>query len=796
MKFVSIRQKFITNVMAMMAVIFLVVLAVITVMNVTTANKNLKRSEESVKNALQARGKILARNNSVALRMPASENGFGAVQQLVSKTVEGDEDIVRGIYMDADRRPWVYATSANPEGMPEAMEPLADSVDLWAASCKNDSVYTKNFSSKTLDSAGNEVIEFVAPVMDESGMVLGHIRYALSTASMKAAVSEIRKDATASRNVMILALVLIMVGAFAAAYVLVRSLATKITKPIASLVQSAKVISQGDYSEEVKSESNDEIGKLAVDFDDMRKTIKKYTEHLQDLIDEKMQQVKDILNNIDQGLFTINFDGSVNEEYSARANEILKVGDVSTHNVYELLRLEDNSKNAFNSWVELIKKKHDKQRWSKLEKLSPVHDMEFASNGDERLEYVSVSYQKIYDKEGNLSKLMILTMDETEKREKERMMKEERIRHENEMKTILGIANTPEDDLVTFIEDSETRLARIKVEVEKHLSGVRTQRELHPEQDFVYDVSRDDIDAMFRDIHTIKGNGGSYGFDLLTEFAHRAEDALEELKAPLVSRRDDNLCSIEQNLAEMEKLMLEIRSKMSLIYGDEDAVFVRIPEANVEYIQNLANSVAKTYQQNDVVKELQNVAEMLSWKPLKTLARKFQKIASTSANKLGKTIEFKYLHDARLYPESVLSELDEVLLHVIRNAVDHGVETDETRAELQKGQGEIIMNVEFDQDKRVITISDNGKGIDPAIIVAKAIEKGIVSAELASSMSDSDKINLIFAKGFSTASEVSQISGRGVGMDIVKAKVEELHGVIEISSIVGSGTTFTITMPV
>ncbi len=796
MKFMSIRQKFITNVMGMMAVIFLVVLVVITGMNVASAQKNLKKSEESVKNSLLARGRILVRNNSIALRMPASENGFSAVQQLVSKTVSGDEDIVRGIYMDADRRPWVNASSANVEGAPEGFDALSDSVDLWAAECKTDTVKVKSFVSKDLEASGSELLEFVAPVMDEDANILGHIRYAFSTASMKKALAETRADAATARNVMIGALVAIMLAALSAAYFLVKSLATKITKPIASLVQSAKVISQGDYSMDVKSESNDEIGKLAVDFDEMRKTIKKYTEHLQDLIDEKMQQVKDILNNIDQGLFTINFDGTVNEEYSARANEILKVGDVSTHNVYELLRLEENSKHAFDTWVELIRKKHDKQRWNKLEKLSPVRDMEFAASGDDRLEYVSVSYQKIYDKEGNLSKLMVLTLDETEKREKERMMKDERIRHENEMKTILGIANTPEDDLVTFIEDSETRLTRIKNEVEKHLEGVRKQRELHPEQEFVYDVSMDDVDAMYRDIHTIKGNGGSYGFDLLTEFAHRAEDALEELKTPFASRRDDNLGAIESNLVEMQKLMLEIRSKMSLIYGDEEAVLVRVSEENVEYLQNLANSIAESYRHNDVVSELQKVAEMLSWKPLKTLARKFQKIASTSADKLGKTIEFKYAHEARLYPERVLSELDEVLLHVIRNAVDHGIESDEVRAELLKPVGQIIMGVEFDQDKRVITIQDNGKGIDPEIIAQKAVEKGIITASEVDAMTISDKTNLIFANGFSTASEVSTISGRGVGMDIVKAKIEELHGVIEIASTVGVGTQFTITMPV
>lgn len=794
-KFISIRQKFITSVMTMMTVIFLVVLAVITGMNISTANANLKKSEESIKSSLYARGKILVKNNSIALKGLVSDNAFTDVIELVVSTVKSDDDIIRGIYMDDKRVPWVYASVTNPEGSLESMDPLTDEIDLWADSLKEDIVQLKKFKSSSLDKTGNDIIEFVAPVIYE-GTLLGHIRYSFSTSSMITSLEETRKDAATARNYMIFTLVFIMAVALSIAYFLVMSLATKITKPIGSLVQSAKLIAQGDYSIEVIPESNDEIGKLAVDFDDMRKTIKKYTEHLQDLIDEKMQQVKDILNNIDQGLFTVNFDGTINEEYSARANEILKVGDVSNHNVYELLRLEERSRSAFDSWINLVRKKHAKQRWKKLEKLAPIHDMEFSGmSGTNQLEYVSVSYQKIYDKNGDLSKLMILTMDETEKRIKEQMMKEERIQHENEMKTILGIANTPEDDLLSFMEDSENRLKRIHDEVIRHLEGVKQQRELHPDEEYAYELNIEDIEALYRDIHTIKGNGGSYGFDLLSEHAHRAEDALEELKKPLNSRRDDSLTIIDQNLMEMDKLLHEIRSKMTLIYGDEDSVFVRVPEENIEYVQRLSNSIANLYSSDNVVAELLKATDMLSWKPLKTLARKFQKVATTSSTKLGKNVEFVFANDTKLYPSDIFKDMDEILLHIIRNAVDHGIEDNDTRNELQKGTGKVVLDVNFDNSKRIVTVQDNGKGMDTEIIAQKAVEKGIVSEDEVQTMSENEKLELIFSSGFSTASAVSEISGRGVGMDIVKTKIEEMDGVIEIASVVNEGTTFTVTMP-
>ncbi len=799
-KFVSIHYKIIANVMGLMGSIFLLLLIVITALNISNSNKNLESSEGFVRSSLDARGRILVRNNSIALKGLAADNAFVSIQELVSATVASDDDIVRGIYMDSLRMPWVNASSANPNknGSPESMAILSDSIDLWANSITSDTALTKVFKSTLYDESGNDLIEFAAPVIDTYGNILGHIRYSFSTTSMLNNLEMVRADAISARTIMILVFVSIMILAIIITYFLVERLTNKITKPIDSLVVSAKRISQGDYSVEVVAESNDEIGKLSHNFEEMRKTVEKYTNHLQDLIDEKMQQVKDILNNIDQGLFTINFDGTVNDEYSARANDILKVGDISNYDVYELLRLESGTKKSFNTWVDLVRKKHGKQRWRKLEKLAPVHEMEFrgpGSSDSEQLDYVSVSYQKIYNRDGDLSKLMILTVDETEKRRKEQAMKDERLRHENEMKTILGIANTPEAELISFLEDTETRISEINKKINEHIEGVINQRQRHPSETDTYDVTPECIDALYRNIHTIKGNGGSYGFDLLSQLAHQAEDALEELKAPLNSRRGDNLKVIEKNITEISEVVSNIRSKLSLIYGDDNAVFVRVSEENIAYIQRLTDSISSSYGDDELVCEMRDVAMKLSWKPLKEIARKYRKIVATSSNKLNKEIDFTISNEATLYPPEIFDGLDEVMMHVLRNSVDHGIETNDERAELEKGTGTILLSVEWGKNQRVVSVTDDGKGLDTEMICRKATKKGLLAESDINTMSEQEKINIIFTPGFSTASSVTEISGRGVGLDVVKTKIEELDGILEVNSTVNKGTTFTITMP-
>lgn len=787
-KFVSIRAKLVGNTMLLISITFVILLSVITITNIASVNKNIVKSKVNIRNSLIAKGKTLAKNNSMAMSGMAEDNSFTAIQTLVSSTVSDDDDLVYGIYMDNSAMPWVYANAENPTGVPKENKPLDDSLSQSVLSLKV-------LTFKEITTGKSTIIEFAAPVGGEDD-ILGFIRYGISTASMEKAILEAQRAGAATRNQAIIIILAMGIFSLTIGFFVIKQVANKITSPIASLVNSSKIIAEGNYDVAVKPESNDEIGDLATHFEGMRATIKKYTDHLQDLIDEKMQQVNDILNNIDQGLFTINLDGTVNQEYSSRANKILKVSDVASCSIKDLLRFDAKQENAFSTWLELVQKKHTQQRWPKLAKLAPVQEIELITQPDTNdMEYISISYQRVYDKKGNLSKIMVLALDETDKRLKDMQMAAERLKHENDVKAILAIANTPPEEIAEFTEDTASRMRELHSEIASLLENVNYQRDNHPDTP-PYQITKDQIDRLYRDLHTIKGNGGSYGFEMLSHFAHLAEDELEKLREPINERRGIILGNINELLVKMDLSLDEVYQKIRLIFGKEEEITVRIPEGRISNIVDISRSIQPNVTDHQV-SVLITECIMLSWKPLKTLLRKYQKMALKISRKLHKNVTFTVVDENTLYPHDTINDLDDVLIHMIRNSVDHGIEEPETREELGKGVGRLQVELSCSADMRIITISDDGRGIDIDLLVEKSIEKNIITREESHQLSHEQKMQLLFKGGISTAETISDISGRGMGMQIIYNKItDELHGTLNIDSTIGKGTTFTLSIPV
>ncbi len=283
--FKSIRTKLISNTMLMISLIFILVLSAITVMNVRAVHKNVEKAEQNIRSSLIAKGKTLANNNAMAMRGMAEDNAFIAIQTLVSSTVRDDDDIEYGIFTDDSRIAWVNASSKNPSGKVQSPDPLTDPLSQWAHNLRS-------LSYKEISYGNQQYIEFAAPVIFEED-VLGVIRYGFNTRSMNKALREAFENGRQTRNQTIL--VLLFLGGFSLgiSYLVVRHLASAITKPIGALVRSTKDISEGNYQPRIKPESNDEIGNLAADFEAMRQTIKKYTDHLQELLDEKLLRQTD-----------------------------------------------------------------------------------------------------------------------------------------------------------------------------------------------------------------------------------------------------------------------------------------------------------------------------------------------------------------------------------------------------------------------------------------------------------------------------------------------------------------------
>jgi signal transduction histidine kinase/methyl-accepting chemotaxis protein len=784
-KFVGIQKKLQKNVMMLITITLTAVLLLITLLNILTLNVNINKTKGNIEGSLIAKGRLLAGNNSLAMRDMAADNAFSAIQDLAAAALKEDKDIVYSIFMDIDKKPWAYATLETPSGKVENKDPLVDSISVWAS--KLDQVNSIKYKRNK-----EEIIEFAGPVMIDNEKA-GFIRYGLSTKTMQTAIAEATRNGI-NNGISIIVWILIIgaVSLISSNYILKR-LSSRIIKPIGSLAQSSEVIAQGNYEIAIKPESNDEIGNLAQNFDKMRLTIKLYTEHLQDIIDEKMQQVNDILNNIDQGLFTINFDGTVNAEYSKRANEILKVKDISKHNIQEILRSDSKQEHDFNTWLSLVVARHENQRWKKLVRLCPIHEIELGDVGSPKVSYVVFDYQRILDKDNKLSKLMILARDVTEERLLEIERKEEHLQHENEMKTILGIVNTPPEEMEEFVADVEERILRLKDNVQLHKTAVDKMRKEFPDG-VPYVISKEQINILYRDIHTLKGNAGSYGFELMSAIAHHLEDLLDKLKEPVETRRDNTLNEMLKQFEKQEVLLGDIKKKIGQFFGEGENLSVKVPLTRIETINAMLRSI-ELAKLDPQIQKIINECNKLSWKNFKDITRKYQKVVQQLARKSNKEIEFVVEPEQLLLPPDELNSIGEPILHLIRNAVDHGIESKEIRQENDKKVGCIKLTYTVSEGRKIFAISDDGAGIDCKKVVEKALEKGIITDAQAYTMDQQEILSLIFIPGFSTAESVTDTSGRGYGMDIVKQKVDELKGVITIETQIGSGSTFTISIP-
>ena len=200
--------------------------------------------------------------------------------------------------------------------------------------------------------------------------------------------------------------------------------------------------------------------------------------------------------------------------------------------------------------------------------------------------------------------------------------------------------------------------------------------------------------------------------------------------------------------------------------------------------------------QSRILNELQKSVMKIRMVPVEQLFRRFPRIVRDVAKQRGKEITLEIAGQNTDLDKSILDALAEPLAHLIRNAADHGIETASERAAAGKPvHGTVRLDAYHEGDQVVIEVSDNGRGIDREKVIRRAIERGLMSATETSRMNEAEINHLIFTPGFSTAENVTEISGRGVGLDVVKAALDNLKGSIEIETKAGKGTTFRLIVP-
>ncbi|MCQ2691025.1 chemotaxis histidine kinase/response regulator CheAY2 [Helicobacter pylori] len=275
-----------------------------------------------------------------------------------------------------------------------------------------------------------------------------------------------------------------------------------------------------------------------------------------------------------------------------------------------------------------------------------------------------------------------------------------------------------------------------------------------------------------------------------TETKAKAKADTEENKAPSIGveqtvrvdvRRLDHLMNLIGELVLGKNRLIRIYSDVEERYDGEKFL---------EELNQVVSSISA------VTTDLQLAVMKTRMQPVGKVFNKFPRMVRDLSRELGKSIELIIEGEETELDKSIVEEIGDPLIHIIRNSCDHGIEPLEERRRLNKPEtGKVQLSAYNEGNHIVIKISDDGKGLDPMMLKEKAIEKGVISERDAEGMSDREAFNLIFKPGFSTAKVVSNVSGRGVGMDVVKTNIEKLNGIIEIDSEVGVGTTQKLKIP-
>jgi two-component system chemotaxis sensor kinase CheA len=234
-----------------------------------------------------------------------------------------------------------------------------------------------------------------------------------------------------------------------------------------------------------------------------------------------------------------------------------------------------------------------------------------------------------------------------------------------------------------------------------------------------------------------------------------------------------------------------------IINRNRYAMLARALEEGHEDVHVVAQQLTETtYAMARISDDLQDTIMKVRMVPVQTVFSRFPRLVRDLSRKSGKQVELIMEGEETEFDKSVVEEIGDPLVHLVRNAVDHGLEDEEERIKAgKKPKGHVWLRAYHKGNSVAIEVEDDGRGIDPDKLKQVAIRKGVITPEEANGMDDREALDLIFAPGFSSAEKVTDISGRGVGMDVVKTNIKNLKGSVNTQSEVGKGTKLTLTLP-
>ncbi|WP_041076758.1 chemotaxis protein CheA [Thermotoga caldifontis] len=310
-------------------------------------------------------------------------------------------------------------------------------------------------------------------------------------------------------------------------------------------------------------------------------------------------------------------------------------------------------------------------------------------------------------------------------------------------------------------------------------------------------ISKQDAEALHKTIISISEIDRVTVVPLMKAQETKTEEEKREIPTRLETvgeKEPEQKVSQRRRLVQTVRVDIDKLDTLMNLMGELVIARSRISDTLRKY--NIKEVDESLSQLNRITLDLQNVVMKIRMVPIAFVFNRFPRMVRDLAKQLSKEINFIIEGEDTELDRTFVEDIGEPLVHLLRNAIDHGIETKEER--IAKGKppvGTVILSARHEGNNVVIEVKDDGRGIDRAAVLRKAIEKGLISEAQAESLPDEKVYEFLFLPGFSTKSQATELSGRGVGMDVVRSVVESLNGTVKIESVKDRGTTVTIRLP-
>jgi chemotaxis protein histidine kinase CheA len=489
------------------------------------------------------------------------------------------------------------------------------------------------------------------------------------------------------------------------------------------------------------------------------------------------------MNTVPAGLLSLDENFCINPEFSLAAATMLGDDALAGKPFIAALGLSEKEGDGKKLWDYLDFFKQALLPEKDMAGLNPVEELRFTKLHTVcwlRLRYFLIN------RKGGPNHILAVIEDITG----EKKLAEQVARSQRENMQLKAIAENP-DLFREFL--SETR------QIIEHVSCAASKLD-------TAEKSRPLVHEIFRGVHTIKGVAGSFGLFNLVEVSASLEDSLSPLRTAGEITRDA-VANTRESLSHLSMVFSGIVENSKKLLGDdidkETGMYLRIPlgelKRHMAEIKAMAIDEALKHKMIDQIKdEILRRLRTLLFVPAKKGFARAVKIVPGLIERLGKNAEFLFEGQDTAVDCEVASELNTPLVHLFRNALDHGIESADERAEKGKKEKAVIrLTVKRENSHLVVELSDDGRGLDADKLKAIALKKGVITKEEFSRLTKEECHLLIFRPGFSTVEKITEVSGRGVGMDAVNESVKnKLRGEVKIVSEIGKGTKFILNIPI